>query len=347
MKLSASLLTCTFALAFYPQGQSFSETPGIQWYQSLPDYLLDEQANEGIQAFSFAITRDNKLIYSTSSGKYQDKLVNPETVFPSPALTPALTTLLAARLADKGRVSWDTPVASIYSRFRIGGSETKASLRHLLDMAAGIPGYLDDTLADSWSKSEDIYTIIRQTPSTALPGTRFEQSDTSIATAGYLLAKSVRAPGNNPAESYALAVQMEIFDPLGMKNSHIDTTLALASARGLHTCTHDLAMWVAAEAGTNIPNASFLSPLASLSKMQAVDLKGGRDYVLGWHIRFYENTRILARAGNYNGHTVFAGYLPEYHVGFAIWMVGKPEQTKGIVEELPLAITELVRPKDG
>ena len=64
---------------------------------------------------------------------------------------------------------------------------------------------------------------------------------------------------------------------------------------------------------------------------------------MGWHLRYYENTRILARAGNYEGNTVLAGYLPEYHIGFAIWVVGSPNQTRSIVEELPLAITELVR----
>ena len=68
---------------------------------------------------------------------------------------------------------------------------------------------------------------------------------------------------------------------------------------------------------------------------------------MGWHARYYENTHILARAGNDKGHTVFAGYLPEYHIGFSIWMVGTSEQTRSIVEELPLAISELIRPGEG
>jgi len=345
VNLSAVLPACAFFLTICLQGAGFAETTGIEWYLPLPEYLNEEQSEKGIQAFSLALTRDSKLIHSSSAGTFENKPVNLETVFPAPALTPSLTTLLAARLADKKLLDWDSSATSIYSRFSVGGKDTNVTIRHLLDMAAGIPGYIDNVLAGPGTKPEDTFAIIRQTPSTAPPGTHFEPSDTSTATAGYLLARSTRTKGKNLAESYALALQMEIFDPLGMKNSHIDTANTLAPANGLHTCVHDLAKWIAAEAGTaTVQDAPFLSPLTRLSRIQPVDLKGGRDYAMGWHIRYYENTRILARAGSHARHTILAGYLPEYHIGFALWMVGSPKQTRSIVEELPLAICELLRP---
>ena len=71
----------------------------------------------------------------------RSETVDADTAFMIGSNGKALTTLLLARLVERGLLDWDTPVSSVWPAFRLGDAVTtrQVRVRHLVCACTGLP----------------------------------------------------------------------------------------------------------------------------------------------------------------------------------------------------------------
>jgi hypothetical protein len=107
---------------FIEQGQKELEVPGV----------------------SLGLVQEGKVIFADGFGvKELGGSAKPDgdTSFMIASNTKALTTLLLAKLVEEHRITWTTPVTSVFPQFRLGDAETTRSVqvKHLICACTGMP----------------------------------------------------------------------------------------------------------------------------------------------------------------------------------------------------------------
>lgn len=309
--------------------------------ETLTDYLLETQKRNHIPTLGFALVESGDIRFEAASSIVEDKPVGIHTRIPAPALTEPLTSLFTAILAQSRSIELDTPAVRLDERFDTSHADNgrTITLEQLLGMNAGLPSYLDNTLADDRLLHSDLFPLLRQSSVENAPGTQFVESQTSVATAGLLLASASGYPDDYPS-----AICHYLFEPLGMNDSTVANT-PLGPANGLETSLHDLAQWLCLETrdgllsdGTRLANAFVLR-----RRYSPLDLPEAKDRTLGWFEQYYQGTRIIGRGGSAEGYTLMLTLLPEEHIGFAFWAASENDAAHALPGEINLALVELLR----
>ena len=164
--------------------------------------------------------------------------VDENTLFLIASDTKALTTLLLAKEVDEGRFTWETPVVDVYPSFRLGDDATtaQARMKHLVCACTGMPRQDMEVLFNfqKTTARDSIAALARSQPTTKF-GERFQYSN-AMATAAGFIGGSVEYPHKDPGVAYDEAMRRSIFEPLGMKNTTFDFSLALSRN---HASPHD------------------------------------------------------------------------------------------------------------
>lgn len=152
----------------------------------------------------------------------------PATIFDLASLTKVCaTSLLAARLVERGWIRWDTRVAELLPGFRHSGIE----LRHLLSHTAGYPAWrpLWKDLVESFaprplhrvgiaSRREAMRERVFRVELEAAPGERALYSDLSFLLLGFALEEA-------SGMSLDRAVRDLVWGPMGISGFHYHATL--------------------------------------------------------------------------------------------------------------------------
>jgi CubicO group peptidase (beta-lactamase class C family) len=174
-----------------------------------------------------AVVRGQEVVYAsgfgTTSAEEGGVPVTPRTVFRIASTTKPLTGTAVMRLVGDGLLELDRPVRDYLPWLACPEPSAAAviTLRLLLSHTAGLPGDFrlsgsrDPGALRAWVRDElSRYRLL------ARPGERYEYSNPGLCLAGYL----AEAVAGKP---YADLMQQLVFDPLGMRRTTFEPTVAM------------------------------------------------------------------------------------------------------------------------
>ena len=198
-------------------------------------FVQDGIEATGVPGVSYGIVQDGKVVFSGGAGVRQigkPGKADGDTLYMIASNTKGLTTLLIGKLVDAGKIGWKDPVTKLMPSFRLGDEDTTARVlvEHLICACTGLPRqdfewlleYRDLTAAGAMD------TLATMQPTSEF-GALFQYSNPLAAAAGYVAGNIVH-PEHEFGAAYDMAMQEQVFDPLGMAVTTFDYEKALSSA---------------------------------------------------------------------------------------------------------------------
>ena len=279
--------------------------------------------------------------------------VDAHTAFIAASNTKGLTTLMLARLVDQKKLRWDQPVVEVFPQFRLGDADTTKSVlvKHLICACTGMPRQDFEWLFEfKESSPEKAMKLLGTMQPTSKFGALFQYSNLMAAAAGFAGGYIV-APDKSLGEGYDLAMQREVFDPLGMKDTTFDFGRATARnyalphgkdadfnlrvvpmdlnhsmvpvrpAGGVWTSAHDLAKYVVMElARGKLPGGKQYISEENLRARHAPMVKVGEDidYGMGLFSDRRWGVPVMRHGGDMIGYHSDMIWFPDHGVGAVI-----------------------------
>jgi CubicO group peptidase (beta-lactamase class C family) len=217
--------------------------------QALSTFVEQARKDVDIPGVAIGIVQGGKLVYEKAFGvkDRDDKkavAVAPATLFLIGSNTKSLTTLLMARLIDRGVFAWTTPVTQLWPTFALGDAAMTRTLtmQHTVCACTGLPRYDMQFLFEyAGVTPEDRVTSMKTMMPTTGFGETFQYSNLMVAAGGFVAAHA-SAPANKKkalGPAYDDAMQTEVFRPLGMRATTFDFATA---ARANHAAPHAQAL---------------------------------------------------------------------------------------------------------
>ncbi len=200
--------------------------------KAIVDAMDRARDQAGIPGVAIALAQDGKVVYEGGLGVRElgkpDK-VDAHTRFMIASNTKALTTLLFAKLVDEHKLTWETPVSSLYPDFKLGDADTtrQVLVKHLICACTGLPRQDLEFLFnfDKATPKSEMAVLGTMQPTTKF-GETFQYSNPLAAAAGFV-AGYVASPKKELGAAYDDAMQSRVFGPLGMTETTFDFGRAL------------------------------------------------------------------------------------------------------------------------
>ncbi len=173
--------------------------------------LIGQQAASGFLAAAVLAVRSGKMSFVRAFGKAAD----PGAVFLLASITKPMTVAGLMRLADRGELSVDNPVARFIPEFT-GGDRGRVLIRHLLNHTSGLPDMLPENtdLRKRHAPLADFVQGTCRTPLLFAPGAQVRYQSMGIL----LASEIVRRITGQPFADYLAA---ELFRPLGLSKTSL------------------------------------------------------------------------------------------------------------------------------
>jgi CubicO group peptidase (beta-lactamase class C family) len=210
--------------------------------QALKDFVEYARKAYDVPGIGIGLIDHDKVVFAGGLGVREIGKPDPvdaDTLFMIASNTKALTTLMLARLVDQQKFTWDTPVVDVMPSFRLGNADTtrQVEIRHLICACTGMPRQDMEWLLNSRDATpETVFKSLAGMQPTSKFGELFQYSNLMAAAAGYVGAH-VLYPNMELGAAYDLAMQKQVFDPLGMHLTTFDYDRALL---GDHATPHGL-----------------------------------------------------------------------------------------------------------
>jgi len=299
-----------------------------------------------VPAMGVAVVRDGRTILTRGYGlrdREKQLPADENTLFYIASSTKSYMGLLTAKLAQRGVVDLDAPIARYVPelRFAEGVKGDNVTLRTLLTHTAGISNdaiVMRTAFTGDHTSAGLLEILARSKPIEA----KFGYDNLGYVVTGLVLERVTGKPWQE-------LLATEVFAPLGMTRttaymsrtsawpvatpydldrdlqlqplSFVKTDATMHAAGGIVTTPRDLARWLEANVNhTGLPAAAF----AEAQKRQ-VDTPE-RDwyrfkryaYALGWYHSDYEGATLLHHFGGYEGWRAHVSFLPQQKHGVAI-----------------------------
>ncbi len=325
--------------------------------EALKQFVTTSMDKLGVPGAGFAIVEHGKVLFEGGAGIRalgRPEKVGAHTKFMIGSNTKGLTTLLLARLVDRGKLAWDQPVAAIYPGFRLGDADTarKVRIRDLVCACTGLPRkdmiWIIGTQPDT-GPGAVFAQLAASTPTTAF-GAVFQYSNLMAAAGGYV-GGAAAYPRRDLGAAYDAAMKSMIFDPLGMADTTFDMAHAetgdFASphdvdlqgapllgdlkaddvivpyrpAGGAWSSAHDMIRYVALELSEGVlPGGKRLVSAANLLTRRQPTVKLGEDifYGMGLVVDKSSGATLIRHGGGIAGYRSDIAILPDADVGAVI-----------------------------
>lgn len=213
--------------------------------EQLKAFWRDAMAAYGVPGIGYAFIDRGGVVEEGGIGVKTIGKADPvdaHTRFMIASNTKGMTTLLLAKLVDRGKLGWDEPVVEADPAFRLGDAsvQREVQIRHLICACTGMPrqdmewimtGGLD-------TPANKVLSLLAGMKPTTKFGEMFQYSNPLASAAGYI-AGHVDYPRMDIGHVYDRAMQIEILDPLGMKDTTFSKAVAVA---GNHADPRDIGM---------------------------------------------------------------------------------------------------------
>ncbi len=204
-------------------------------YNAKPEPNITQFLSERVQAGDFPsavylVLENGREIFAGAIGH---SVVDPYnivasvgTIYDLASLTkPLVTGFLCALQIERGELELDRAVADYLPEFRIE-EKTEITVRHLLTHSSGLPAWRPLYILTGGNPKEALAQLARE-PLVNTPGTRVVYSDLGFIALGFLLERTT-------SKLLAELAQMEIFNPLGLKDTYFNPERALQT--GIAAC---------------------------------------------------------------------------------------------------------------
>ncbi len=190
--------------------------------QNLLDQLIAEGKERGLQVAAYV---RGELVVNAWAGVADGESKRPveaDTLFPIFSVTKGIATTIIHRLVERGRLSYDEPIAAVWPEFGAHGKD-RITLREGLNHSAGLPhmprGIGFGELCDWESMCAAIADLTPSWP----PGSRIEYH---AMTWGWIVGETARRADGR---SFSQLLDDEIRQPLGLEAMYVGIPDAVAS----------------------------------------------------------------------------------------------------------------------
>ncbi len=321
------------------------------------EVLIEEElARFRIPGTSVAVVKDGEVLLARGFG-YRDtkqKLpVSDQTLFPIGSTTKAFTATVIGSLVDEGLVEWDRPVREYLPGFELNDPfATQAlTLRDMLSHRSGLPRHDLMLLmygSGALTRAEFVQRL-RHLPLSKTFRQTWQYNNLLYMTAGYLVEVLT-------GDTWEVAVQKRLLEPLGMTNTNFSVTETQKSpdhsrpysekdgaivdvpyrgidivgpAGSINSCSADLARWLRLNAeqgrveGGEIVSEHALreihEPVSVLPSEQLPwDEVNVVGYALGWMVEDFRGHRVISHDGGIDGFETTVSFIPKQRVGVAV-----------------------------
>ena len=287
---------------------------------------------------SFLVAKNDSIVYERYRGfenlRTRKPPINEHSAFHLASVSKTFTAMAVLKLMEEKKVVLDTPVQYYLPTFPYPDITVKMLLNH----RSGLPNYLYFMATTGWNKkqfltNDSLLAVMARLKLrlTTRPGTHFHYCNTNYA----MLALVVEKVTGVPFPQY---MKQTIFDPLGMKDTHIFTVAEIGTAmpsylgngrlepwtfldgtygdKNVYSTTRDLLKWDQALRTDFLTKASLDMAYSPYS----FEKPGIRNYGLGWHMFLYPSEKVIFHNGYWHGNnTVFFRLLKE---GYTIIVLG-------------------------
>ena len=342
--LAAALLLCLAPALALAQADPTART------QQIISNYVDDKAFMG----TVLVAKDGKTILNQGYGSADLEWNIPNTPsakFRLGSLTKQFTAASILLLQERGKLNIDDPVSKYMPDTPAAWS--KITIYNVLTHTSGIPSFtgFPDYATTEWKDTTpaELVARFRDKPLDFEPGTKFTYSNSGYVLLGYLIEIV-------SGQTYADFLQQNIFTPLGMKDTGIDSNAAILprraqgyrrsphgiehdgyismtipfSAGALYSTTGDLLKWEQGLFGGKV-----LKP-ESLAKM-TTPFKS--DYGFGIFIRTVEGHKLITHGGGIEGFNTSLNYYPDDKLTVIVLgnlTGGSPDQIAGYIGKVAL-----------
>jgi CubicO group peptidase (beta-lactamase class C family) len=175
----------------------------------------------GVDVFSGAVlfAKDGKVIYQKAFGvanKDFNATNRVDTKFNLGSMNKMFTSVAIAQLVERGKLSFDDPLAKFLPEFPSKEAAEKIRIKHLLSHTAGLGSYFNKQFMESsrarFRTTSDFMELAKDEKMAFEPGTSWRYSNTGMLVLGAVIEKAT-------GQSYYDYVRENIYKPAGMINS--------------------------------------------------------------------------------------------------------------------------------
>lgn len=254
----------------------------------------------------------------------------PDVKFRLGSLTKQFTATLVLLLQQDGKLNISDPVSKYLPD--TPKAWEKITLAELLGHTSGIPSFTDVKEFGVWRMSphttEEELALFRDKPLDFEPGSKFVYSNSNFEVLGAVIEKV-------SGKKYGDLLRERIFDPLGMKDTGLDTDelilpkraqgympgpngLVLArsesmtvpwAAGSVYSTTGDLLKW---------EHGLFGGKVLSADSLRAMTTPGKGDYGLGVMVANKGTLKVVAHGGGIEGFNTHLAYVPERRIAVVV-----------------------------
>ncbi|MCS6816502.1 MAG: serine hydrolase [Blastocatellia bacterium] len=296
---------------------------------------IEAYMNAHVRANRFSgailVAREGKVIVSKGYGwaNLEHEVPNtPQTKFRLGSITKQFTAMAILMLEERGRLSVHDPVCRYVPNCPEAWREI--TIHHLLTHTSGIPNftnfpeYVKTQCLGEPAPPASTLDRFRDKPLDFRPGERASYSNSGYIVLGYIIEKVAGEP-------YEAFLRKNIFEPLGMVNTGVDSNSrimrhraagytwqddALANAPyidmtiphaagGLYSTVEDLYLW---------DQALHTERLVSKASLEKMFTPFKNNYAYGWVVTTHLNRKMIGHGGRINGFSTFIARYPDERV---------------------------------
>ncbi len=315
---------------------------------------LEKLAEErGVVGLAVGIVENGRITFLSGYGETVagsgDK-VTPETVFRWASVSKGVASTMIAKLAEQGKVDFNTPVVNYTSTLKLPASaEYRATVGDLLSHRLGLYRNAYDNKLEEGQDTSFLRATLNQLNLICPPGTCWSYQNVAYDASSEIVQKVTGQPFPN-------AVKHSLFDPIGMTSATmtreglvtapswarphnggerplevLDPYYRVPAAGGVNSNIKDLALWMIAQMGA-MPGVlaprlldTIHAPLVRTpgeSRRMRKFLERVKDphYGYGWRSYDYAGHRIIGHHGGVSGYRALILFDPDKKSGVvALW----------------------------
>lgn len=330
---------------------------------------------------SVAVVRGDRVVWQAGFGEADREAhrpVTPETRFYIGSTSKALTGLAAARLAARGVLDLDAPIARALpdARFAEGVAGDSITLRRCLTHTHGLqaqgPVTVRMTFTGEFTNAELFRALAGHAP--ARGGRAYAYSNLSYEIVGLALAPGVTG-------GWKEVVEREVFAPLGMTatTAYASTVPASKRAEPYDTRAHGLERLPQGKWDANMgPAGGHFSTAPDLARLVIAEMNQGRidgrqaieaaviretqrmqvvndrsfppferhGWGLGWDLGTYRSDTLIHRFGGFDGYRCHVSFEPGPRLGVVV-LVNGGQSANSLPHALAAAIYDRLNGRDS
>ncbi|MCI0525238.1 MAG: beta-lactamase family protein, partial [Acidobacteria bacterium] len=183
------------------------------------DAFLGRLAGAAVFSGAALLARDGKVIYKKAFGVANMDFNAPnriDTKFNLGSMNKMFTSVAIAQLVERGKLSFDDPLARFLPEFPSKEAAEKIRIKHLLCHTAGLGSYFNKKFMEAsrarFRTTGDFLELAKDEKLAFEPGTRWSYSNTGMLVLGAVIEKAA-------GQSYYDYIRENIYKPAGMINS--------------------------------------------------------------------------------------------------------------------------------